>query len=116
MTNTNAHLQLAHLNLVCLSSSLVLERVLQTVRYRGFSIVNMSATERTKHETRVALVLKGQAKLTTLQKSLEALVEVQQCYLTEDQAKLTTLIEMGLASSYSPTRITRPNAIVAEGL
>jgi hypothetical protein len=43
----------------------------------------------------VSLVVKGQGKLTTLQKSLESLVEVQECYLTDDQAKLATLLDMG---------------------
>jgi len=108
--------QLIHLNLVCVTSSLLLERILQTVRYRGFNVVNMNSAELVTGEIEVDLVLKGQAKLTTLQKSLEALVEVQQCYLTSDQAKLTTLIQAGLTSIYSPPKITKPTALAASGI
>ena len=114
MSTHENHQGLAHLNLVCSQSSLLLERLLQTMRYRGFTVVNMNATELSPNETEVSLLVKGQAKLTTLQKSLEALIEVQQCYLTEDQAKLATLIEMGLPSIYSPTKLAQPTRLAAE--
>jgi acetolactate synthase regulatory subunit len=87
--------KLAHLNLVCVSSSLLLERVLQTLRYRSFQLVSMNCNPTSANESVVSLVVKGQGKLTTLQKSLESLVEVQECYLTDDQAKLATLLDMG---------------------
>ena len=106
----------AHMSLTCINSSLLLERVLQTVRYRGFTVFNMNSKELNSHESEINLVLKGQAKLTTLQKSLESLIEVQQCYLTADQAKLTTLIELGLPSIYSPPKITKPTALAASGI
>jgi len=115
MTNLHNTPNLAHLNLVCVQSSLLLERILQTLRYRGFNVVNMNTLEINEQETEVNLLVKGQAKLTTLQKSLEGLVEVQQCYLTEDQAKLATLIEMGLPSIYSPPPSTPSSVLAAEG-
>jgi len=111
MSTQEANAGLAHLSLICSQSSLLLERLLQTMRYRGFTVVNMNSTELSSHETEVNLLVKGQAKLTTLQKSLEALIEVQQCYLTEDQAKLATLIEMGLPSIYSPTQLSQPRTM-----
>jgi len=86
---------LAHFNLVCVSSSLLLERVMQTLRYRSFQLVSLNYNPSSKDEVVISLVVKGQGKLTTLQKSFETIVEVQECYLTEDQAKLATLLDMG---------------------
>jgi acetolactate synthase regulatory subunit len=85
----------AHLHLECTWSSILLERLLQTVRYRGFNISNLAFNQVSDERAEVQFMVKGQAKLTTLQKSLEALIEVQQCYLTEDKAKLESLLELG---------------------
>lgn len=87
--------QTAHIKLTCTSSGLGLERVLQTVRYRGFRVTHLSFNDGGNGDTQMQFVVNGQAKLTTLQKSLEALIEVQQCYLTEDKAKLATLLAVG---------------------
>lgn len=86
---------LAHFNLVCVSSTLVVERILQSLRYRGFQVVNMNVNPISVDEVGISLVVKGQGKLTSLQKTFESLIEVQECYLTEDQAKLATLLDMG---------------------
>ncbi len=99
---------LAHFNLVCVSSSLLLERVLQTLRYRSFQLVSLNFNPTSANEVVVSLVVKGQGKLTTLQKSFETIVEVQECYLTEDQAKLATLLDMGqFASPESTNQLTQ---------
>jgi acetolactate synthase regulatory subunit len=103
MTDT----KLAHVKLNCTSSSVLLERILQTSRYRGFRILNLHFYDVKSDETEVNLLVKGQAKLTTLQKSLEAIVEVQQCYLNDDQAKLTTLLEKE-PSGFITTNIRQP--------
>lgn len=102
---------LAHFNLVCVSSSLLLERVLQTLRYRSFQLVSLNFNPITEQEVVVSLVVKGQGKLTTLQKSFETIVEVQECYLTEDQAKLATLLDMGhISSPESTNHLTQQTA------
>lgn len=115
MTMSNPNIPVAHVSLVCIQSSLLLERVLQTLRYRGFNVVNMATNELSASETEVHLMVKGQGKLTTLQKSLESLIEVQQCYLTADQAKLASLLEFGLSSIFSPAKTTQPGSYAAEG-
>jgi hypothetical protein len=51
--------------------------------------------EHNKNLTEMTFCVSGQGKLTTLQKSLETLIEVQQCYLSEDEAELPGLLEMG---------------------
>lgn len=89
---------IAHFNLVCVSSTIVLERVLQTLRYRGFELITVNYNVTSETEVSISLVVKGQAKLTTLKKSFEAIIEVQECYLTEDQAKLAALLDMGQIS------------------
>lgn len=115
MTMSNHNAPVAHVNLICVQSSLLLERLLQTLRYRGFNVVSMASNDLSANETEVHLVVKGQGKLTTLQKSFEALIEVQQCYLTADQAKLASLLEFGLASMFSPAKTTQPGSYAAEG-
>ena len=101
---------LAHFNLVCCQSSLVLERVLQTLRYRSFQLVNLNYNVSGEGELMISLVVKGQGKLTTLQKSFETIVEVQQCYLTEDQAELAALLDMGQRISPELNNPTQPLA------
>ena len=97
---------LAHFNLECVSSSLLLERILQTLRYRSFQLVSLNFNPTSASEVTVSLIVKGQGKLTTLQKSFETIVEVQQCYLIEDQAKLATLLDMGQLASPQVTTET----------
>ena len=99
MTN-NKHNEtpVAHLSLICTSNQILLERLLQTVRYRGFQVLNMNSNDLENGETEVNFLVKGQAKLATLKKSLETLVDVQQCYLTDEKEKLARLLEMGLSS------------------
>jgi acetolactate synthase regulatory subunit len=103
MTN-NKHNEtpVAHLSLICTSNQILLERLLQIVRYRGFQVLNMSSNDLNNGDTEVNFLVKGQAKLTTLKKSLETLIDVQQCYLTDDKAKLATLLEMGFSSMNNP--------------
>lgn len=115
MSISNQSTPVAHVNLVCVQSSLLLERLLQTLRYRGFNVVSMASNDLSSTETEVHLVVKGQGKLTTLKKSFEALIEVQQCYLTSDQAKLASLLEFGLSSMFSPAKTTQPGSYAAEG-
>lgn len=98
---------LAHIKLSCRSSSLLLERILQVSRYRGFSVLNLAFNSLENNETEISFLVKGQAKLTTLQKSLEAIVDVQQCYLNDDQAKLTSLLKMD-SSGFITTGIRQP--------
>ena len=86
---------LAHFNLVCTYSTIVVERLLQTLRYRGFELVTLNFNLNSPKEVCVSLVVKGQGKLTTLQKSFESIIEVQECYLTEDEAKLAALLDIG---------------------
>lgn len=103
MTNNNHNdTPMAHLYLVCTANPILLERLLQTVRYRGFQVMNMNSTNLNNGDTEVNLVVKGQAKLTTLKKSLETIIDVQQCYLTDDKAELATLLDMGASSLNSP--------------
>lgn len=113
--NTTTQTQMAQFSLKCATSRLLLERLLQILRYRGFSVINFSSVELNDQETEVSLLVKGQAKLTTLQKSFETLIEVQECYFTEDQAKLATLLDMGLNSLISPTNIPQSASYAAEG-
>lgn len=87
----------ASVKLTCTSSSLLLERVLQTARYRGFRVSNLEFSDQGNYTT-IKMVVKGQAKLSTLEKSLMALVEVEECYLAEDQAELAPSVEMGQVS------------------
>lgn len=87
--------QTAHIKLYCTSSSLLLERVLQAARYRGFRITDLQFSELPSGMTEIGFSAFGQGKLTTLKKSLETLIEVQQCYLSEDEAELPSLLDMG---------------------
>lgn len=79
----------AKVQLTCITTGATLERILQTLRYRGFRALEVNFFEQGDNVAHIELLVKGQAKLTTLQKSLEALIEVQECYLTEDKAKLS---------------------------
>lgn len=102
MSNNNHNeTPIAHLSLICTSNSILLERLLQIVRYRGFQVLNMNSNDLENGETEVNFLVKGQAKLTTLKKSLETIIDVQQCYLTDDKEKLARLLEMGFSSMSS---------------
>jgi acetolactate synthase regulatory subunit len=100
--NNHNETPVAHFFLICKANPILLERLLQTVRYRGFQVLNMSSNDLENGDTEVNFLVKGQAKLTTLKKSLETIIDVQQCYLTDDKAKLATLLEMGFSNMINP--------------
>lgn len=105
-----------YLQLLCSDNQIVLERLLQTIRYRGFAVVSMTANPVNSTQLLVSMQLKGQAKLTTLQKSLQAIIDVQQCYLSEDEAKLPSILELEHTTTFCSEQITQPSTQVAEGV
>lgn len=99
--NNHNETPIGHLSLICASNSILLERLLQIVRYRGFQVLNMNSNDLENGETEVNFLVKGQAKLTTLKKSLEIIIDVKECYLTDDKKKLTKLMEVGFSNMNS---------------